>query len=127
MNAQEPLPDDDFLPTVVDSKGGEDVEKAAFPSHELPIPTYNVVSFRTYPADFSNPVPSAPRQLGPRFYKPSLEPFEPQPSSPPMYSTRPDASAMSSRTVVADTRSLKRSESSVSDASSTQSKRWVIE
>ncbi|KAF9821816.1 hypothetical protein IEO21_00246 [Rhodonia placenta] len=128
LNAQEPLPDDDFLPTVVDSKLGEDVEKAAFPSNDLPIPTYNSFTFGSQQAAAPpSPTPYGPRQLGPRFFNSNLEPFEPQPGTPPVYSPRADISVMSSRTAVGDSQSLKRSESNISDASSMQSRRWVIE
>lgn len=128
LNAQEPLPDDDFLPTVVDSKLGEDVEKAAFPSNDLPIPTYNSFAFGSQQAAAPpSPTPYGPRQLGPRFFNSNLEPFEPQPGTPPVYSPRADISVMSSRTAVGDSQSLKRSGSNISDASSMQSRRWVIE
>ncbi|KZT06306.1 uncharacterized protein LAESUDRAFT_737029 [Laetiporus sulphureus 93-53] len=127
LNAQEPISDDDFLPTAVETKGSEDVEKAHFPSDGLPIPTYLVSA--APPSPLASPVDPqfAPRRLGPRFFNPSLQPFEPQPDTPPVYGTRLDASALSSRTAVSDTRSFKRPESVMSDDSSTQSKRWVIE
>ncbi|CCM00316.1 uncharacterized protein FIBRA_02346 [Fibroporia radiculosa] len=119
LNAREPLTDDynNFLPTAIDSKCGEDVEKAEFPSSELPIPTYAAALSPT--ASISS-ASIAPAQLGPRFYNISGGPFELQ----------QDASfsdAASSRTAATDTNSLKRNPSNISNTSSTQSKRWVIE
>ncbi|CDO70217.1 hypothetical protein BN946_scf184942.g17 [Trametes cinnabarina] len=65
LNAQEELADDDYQ-----SPGEKaDAEKVAFPSNDLPIPTYSV-AFGGGGQDV--PPPSqmrfAPRQLGPRFY-----------------------------------------------------------
>ena len=69
MNAQQPLPGDDFEPAMVNYGGSkdswQDEEKIEFPSYNtsVPIPTY---------ADVPPPPPIhmtfAPRTLGPRFY-----------------------------------------------------------
>ncbi|KAI0932609.1 hypothetical protein AcV5_004218 [Taiwanofungus camphoratus] len=131
LNAQEPLPSDDFLPTAKDIEGNlADVEKADFPSTDLPIPTFSA----TFPAGSSAPFPSerqfVPRQLGPRFFSPSLTPFDPQPDLP-AYSTQPNPTFSSvSRIIVSDSHSLHQSEStseSGTSSSTMDSKRWVIE
>lgn len=72
MNAQEPLPGDDFLP-VTPANG--DVEKVAFPSNEKPIPTYSA----TFGVGAEVPPPRqmfAKRMMGPRFFNRSASPFE---------------------------------------------------
>lgn len=124
MNAEQPLPDDgkDFLPTAVDSKTG-DIEKVEFPSTKTLVPTY---------MDFDEAEPQA-RAMGPRFFNTSLQPFEQQADAPPAYSAPyGNGSPMSSRTVLGEMHSLRRTPTNSSDASnasdsSTRSKRWVIE
>jgi len=124
LNAEEPLSDgDDFLPAAVESKGGKDVEKVDFPSTNILVPTYMDPCLDREPTA---------RAMGPRFFNSSLQPFEPQPDAPPMYSAHGSASPISSRTAVAETNSLKRTPTNSSNASSgsnhsTRSKRWVIE
>jgi len=77
LNAQEPLPGDDFEPI----NRPEDVEKVAFPSNEKPVPTFSA----TFGSGSEVPVPSQMfkpgPQLGPRFFNPSAEPFESRPNS----------------------------------------------
>ncbi|KAJ7785881.1 hypothetical protein B0H16DRAFT_1670180 [Mycena metata] len=88
LNAQESLPGDDFVPIT---RGGDDMEKVAFPSNEKPVPTYSA----TFGSGSEVPVPSQmfrpSPQLGPRFFNSSAEPFESRsnssnnsPISPPM-------------------------------------------
>ncbi|OBZ79913.1 hypothetical protein A0H81_00460 [Grifola frondosa] len=79
LNAEEPLPGDDFIPVVPGEKA--DFEKAEFPSTEMPLPTYSI-AFGSGP-DVPSPAHMrfAPRQLGPRFYA-SQEPFDAQLESP---------------------------------------------
>ncbi|EPQ61083.1 hypothetical protein GLOTRDRAFT_113542 [Gloeophyllum trabeum ATCC 11539] len=65
LNAQEPLPGDDFEPV---SPGSEkmDEEKVQFPDHSVPVPTYSAA----FGSGNEVPPPSqmfAPRQMGPRF------------------------------------------------------------
>lgn len=125
MNAEQPLSDDgkDFLPTAVDSKTG-DVEKVEFPSTNTLVPTY---------MGFDDAEPPA-RAMGPRFFNPSLQPFERQAAdAPPAYGAPyGNGSPMSSQTAVGEMHSLKRTPTNSSNVSSgsdnsTRSKRWVIE
>ncbi|KAJ7169468.1 hypothetical protein C8R46DRAFT_897285 [Mycena filopes] len=78
LNAQESLPGDDFVPIT---RGGDDMEKVAFPSNEKPVPTYSA----TFGSGSEVPVPSQMfrpgPQLGPRFFNSSAEPFERRPNS----------------------------------------------
>ncbi|KAJ7042664.1 hypothetical protein C8F04DRAFT_1076686 [Mycena alexandri] len=78
LNAQESLPGDDFVPIT---RGGDDMEKVAFPSNEKPVPTYSA----TFGSGSEVPVPSQmfrpSPQLGPRFFNSSAEPFESRPNS----------------------------------------------
>ncbi|KZT74909.1 hypothetical protein DAEQUDRAFT_720098 [Daedalea quercina L-15889] len=126
LSAEEPLSDgDDFLATTVESKGGKDVEKVAFPSTNTLVPTYMGPNFEH--------IEPAPRAMGPRFFNSSLQPFEPQSDAPPAYGMPyGSGSPMSSRTVVGEGNSLKRTPTNSSRVSSgsndsTRSKRWVIE
>jgi hypothetical protein len=63
LNAQEPLPGDDFAPVGY----GSDPEKVDFPSKQQPIPTFSA----TFGKGSEVPVPSQmfPAQLGPRFFR----------------------------------------------------------
>lgn len=71
MNAQEPLPGDDFAPVY-----SSDMEKVEFPSNEKPIPTYSAA----FGSGAEVPPPSqmfaSQPKLGPRFFDSSAEPFE---------------------------------------------------
>ncbi|KAF5384691.1 hypothetical protein D9757_006242 [Collybiopsis confluens] len=77
LNAQEPLPGDDFAPVTY----GTDPEKVAFPSNHQPIPTFSA----TFGKGSEVPVPSqmfpAHAQMGPRFFR-SSEPFDSRSVSP---------------------------------------------
>ncbi|KAH9947951.1 hypothetical protein B0H21DRAFT_851085, partial [Amylocystis lapponica] len=130
LNAQEPIPDETFFPRPIDSKVDGDIEKAAFPSNDLPIPTFSVA----FGSGSEVPPPSqmrfGPRQLGPRFYDRSLDPFDPQPTSGRPVSPSPSTFSHST----ASTGSLSRGGSQSSQKSGTSetsfashSKRWVIE
>ncbi|KAI8995420.1 hypothetical protein BD414DRAFT_534588 [Trametes punicea] len=123
LNAQEELPDDDYR-----SPGGKsDSEKVAFPSTDLPIPTFSV-AFGGGGQDV--PLPSqmrfAPRQMGPRFYAHS---YDSAGSNP--FSTPTDGSALSRHSSRSSQHSQTSVQSSHSNASSTagsqRGKRWVIE
>jgi len=76
LNAQEPLPGDDFIPVVPGEKGNGDPEKVDFPSTDRPIPTFSA----TFGSGLDVPPPSQmrfpPRQMGPRFTNSSAQPFE---------------------------------------------------
>lgn len=103
VNAQEPLPGDDFSPVT-----GPDIEKIAFPSNEKPIPTFSA----TFGSGSQVPPPSQmfSGRLGPRFFNPSAEPFEPLRDSFPISAPRP---------------ALTRTPSQSSDGSSKH--RWLLE
>ncbi|KAJ3741615.1 hypothetical protein DFH05DRAFT_1506789 [Lentinula detonsa] len=75
LNAQEPLPGDDFTPVTF----GSDPEKVAFPSNQQPIPTFSAA----FGKGNEVPVPSQmfPTQMGPRFFR-SAEPFDSRSVSP---------------------------------------------
>jgi len=79
LNAQEPLPGDDFSPVQPDNVTSSDPEKVEFPSARGGIPTFSVA----FGKDNDVPPPSqmnfGPPRLGPRFTNPPLEPFDPQP------------------------------------------------
>ncbi|ESK98192.1 hypothetical protein Moror_309 [Moniliophthora roreri MCA 2997] len=79
LNAQEPLPGDDFTPVYA----ATDLEKVDFPSNEKPIPTFSA-AFGKGP---EVPVPShmfpSRSSNGPRFFQRSAVPFEsPRSGSP---------------------------------------------
>ncbi|KAL1951764.1 hypothetical protein VTO73DRAFT_913 [Trametes versicolor] len=120
LNAQEELPDDDY--TTPGEKG--DTEKVAFPSNDLPIPTYSV-AFGGNGQDV--PPPSqmrfAPRHMGPRFYSGSTDPFE-----TPTGSDAATERSASPTLYRQSSRSSQHSQSSIQSSSSQKSKtRWVIE
>ena len=110
VNAQEPLPGDDFEPATMSNAYEDSIyeEKVAFPDFDGPIPTFNA----SYP---SIPPPSyayAPRTLGPRFYNAAADPFDPQPN--PSLSRQWSASSGHSTSSTRSDMSMK-------------GKRWVIE
>ncbi|THH21010.1 hypothetical protein EW146_g465 [Bondarzewia mesenterica] len=78
LNAQEPLPGDDFVP-VGPGQTYQDPEKVNFPSSDRPIPTFSA----TFGTGSEVPPPSqmrfGPRQLGPRFFNTQAQPFETSP------------------------------------------------
>lgn len=120
VNAQEELPDDDY--TTPGEKG--DTEKVAFPSNDLPIPTYSV-AFGGNGQDA--PPPSqmrfAPRHMGPRFYSGSTDPFE-----TPTGSDAATERSASPTLYRQSSRSSQHSQTSIQSSSSQKSKtRWVIE
>ncbi|KAJ7770883.1 hypothetical protein DFH07DRAFT_805539 [Mycena maculata] len=149
LNAQEPLPGDDFVP--ITSAG--DIEKVAFPSNEKPVPTFSA----TFGSGSEVPVPSQmfkpSPQLGPRFFNSSAEPFESRPNSnssspisPPMAAltrTPSNSSYQSGATAIPTKRDSGRSFGSLnsyydyssgsnharqdSETNTIGSKRWVIE
>jgi hypothetical protein len=75
LNAQEPLPGDDFAPVT----HGTDPEKVEFPSNHQPIPTFSAA----FGKGSEVPVPSQmfPAQMGPRFFR-SAQPFDSRSTSP---------------------------------------------
>ncbi|KAJ3890652.1 hypothetical protein GG344DRAFT_66081 [Lentinula edodes] len=75
LNAQEPLPGDDFTPVNY----GSDPEKVEFPSNQQPIPTFSAA----FGKGNEVPVPNQmfPSQMGPRFFR-STEPFDSRSVSP---------------------------------------------
>ncbi|KAH9853099.1 hypothetical protein C2E23DRAFT_823292 [Lenzites betulinus] len=117
LNAQEELPEDDY--TTPGEKA--DSEKVAFPSNDLPIPTFSVA----FGSGQEVPPPSqmrfAPRQMGPRFYSGSTDS---NPFDTPIGS---DGSASPPPLYRQNSRSSQHSQSSVQSAGSQRSKRWVIE
>ncbi|KAI9068033.1 hypothetical protein FKP32DRAFT_1562565 [Trametes sanguinea] len=129
LNAQEELAEDDY------QTPGEkaDSEKVAFPSTDLPIPTYSV-AFGGGSSGQDVPPPSqmrfAPRQMGPRFYA-STTTTQSSASNPFSTPSPTDGSVLSRQ----DSRSSQHSQTSVrsagsnasSSAGSARSKRWVIE
>ncbi|OCH96709.1 hypothetical protein OBBRIDRAFT_787278 [Obba rivulosa] len=133
LQAQEPLADDDFAPGVMGEKA--DMEKAEFPSNDLPIPTFSAA----FGSGSEVPPPSQMRfgppgrQKGPRFFNQSLEPFEAPSDAPPYsvneassYDSKSGDSALNRSDSGSSYRSDVSSEGSTSDHS-TRSKRWVIE
>ncbi|KAJ3824035.1 hypothetical protein F5878DRAFT_627986 [Lentinula raphanica] len=75
LNAQEPLPGDDFTPVTFAS----DPEKVEFPSNQQPIPTFSAA----FGKGNEVPVPSQmfPTQMGPRFFR-SAQPFDSRSTTP---------------------------------------------
>ncbi|THU91634.1 hypothetical protein K435DRAFT_840922 [Dendrothele bispora CBS 962.96] len=67
LQAQEPLPGDDFSPIT----NPDDIEKVAFPT-EAPLPTYSAAFGKEVPP----PSQMFPARMGPRFFRTSSEPFE---------------------------------------------------
>ncbi|OSD05908.1 hypothetical protein PYCCODRAFT_1404746 [Trametes coccinea BRFM310] len=128
LNAQEELGEDDY------QTPGEkaDSEKVAFPSTDLPIPTYSV-AFGGGSSGQDVPPPSqmrfAPRQMGPRFYTST------QSSASNPFSTPSPTDGSGSVLSRQDSRSSQHSQTSVrsagsnasSSAGSARGKRWVIE
>lgn len=127
LNAQEPLPGDDFKPVT----GVSDLEKVDFPSNDKPIPTFSVA----FGSGDEVPPPTQmfAQRLGPRFYNPSAEPFETPRNTPP--TTAPpselsaDAQPRSPIGSIASYYSYSPTDSSFSrsDTSGQNGKRWVIE
>ncbi|KAI0274892.1 hypothetical protein BC834DRAFT_978153 [Gloeopeniophorella convolvens] len=136
LNAQEPLPGDDFV-RVVPGEKGVDEEKVDFPSTGRPIPTFSA----TFGSGAEVPPPSQMRfnTMGPRFFNESATPFDLHidtrsiAAPPTAYSASPKTGSPDS------TRPLIRQGSQHSTASSTSSNttiteqqhigraRWVIE
>ncbi|KAI0651545.1 hypothetical protein C8Q79DRAFT_933948 [Trametes meyenii] len=124
LNAQEELPDDDYH--TPGEKG--DAEKVAFPSNEMPIPTFSVAFGG---AGREVPLPSqmfAPRQMGPRFYSGSSQGSGENPFMTPVDGNTTRSGSPTSYTLSRhSSRSSQHSQSSVESSSSLKSKRWVIE
>ncbi|KAJ3769901.1 hypothetical protein FB446DRAFT_692974 [Lentinula raphanica] len=75
LNAQEPLPGDDFTPVTFAS----DLEKVEIPSSQQHIPTFSAA----FGKGNEVPVPSQefPAQMGPRFFR-SAQPFDSRSTTP---------------------------------------------
>lgn len=121
LNAQEPLPGDDFTPVK-----GSDLEKVDFPSNEKPIPTFSA----TFGSGSEVPPPSqmfsASRgRLGPRFFNPSAEPFESPPEGLVISAPSPALTRESSSHSHSD--SFGTLHSYYSYSSSPGKQRWLIE
>jgi len=71
VNAQEPLPGDDFAPVT---EGSSDIEKVDFPSNQHAIPTFST----TFEVPVPAPMFSQPHRMGPRFFNSSAQPFDAQ-------------------------------------------------
>ncbi|KAI0047810.1 hypothetical protein FA95DRAFT_1518454 [Auriscalpium vulgare] len=115
LNAQEPLPGDDFVPVTYGEKG--DIEKVDFPSTDRPIPTFSAA----FGSGAEVPPPTqmfAAGRMGPRFYNQSAQPFEQSTDSvanpEPAYS---EASSASHNGVPSSVRPLVRQGSSTSQFS----------
>ena len=141
VNAQQPLPGDDFEPayppsdassfTYMDDKWGSDEEKVEFPSYNtsIPIPPYAQV-----PAPPPAHMQTAARVLGPRFYQASVNPgfsFDQRPAMD-SYTTmvsQPNSVKNLSRQTSGSSQHSIGSMSSVaaSSPSTMRGKRWVIE
>lgn len=67
VNAEEPLPGDDFVPVVPNEKRFSDAEKFDFPSADYPIPTYDATFGQNDDDDIPPPV-GGPQVMGPRFF-----------------------------------------------------------
>ncbi|KAI0374485.1 hypothetical protein BV20DRAFT_936156 [Pilatotrama ljubarskyi] len=125
LNAQEELADDDYRTPGEKS----DSEKVAFPSNDLPIPTFSVA----FGSGQEVPPPSqmrfAPRQMGPRFYAASSQASSGSGGNP--FDTPTDGNTMRSDSPPPlyrqTSRSSQHSQSSVQSSSSQKSRRWVIE
>lgn len=141
LNAQEPLPGDDFTPVY-----NSDMEKIDFPSNEKPIPTFSATfgSGPEVPPPSHMFAPRAPR-MGPRFYNQAAEPFETPRNTiasptPALTRTSSVDSNQSSTVMHSDTRSITKSvgtlatyysysptEGSPRNDTVVGGKRWVIE
>ncbi|KIJ68694.1 hypothetical protein HYDPIDRAFT_24949 [Hydnomerulius pinastri MD-312] len=123
LNAQEPLPGDDFEPVV----WGSDPEKVVFPSNDRPVPTYSA----TFGSGQEVPPPSQmfpPRSNWQRFARPmrmSDQSFLQQP--PPVKTRPPSAHTSESLQRHGSQNSAHSFASTNSVGSSTEAKRWVIE
>ncbi|KAI0343999.1 hypothetical protein BDW22DRAFT_1392179 [Trametopsis cervina] len=143
LNAQQPLPGDDFEPAyppssptsfsssyIADKKWGSDEEKIDFPSYDtsIPIPTYAQV-VAPPPAHMQN----APRTLGPRFYQTQMGggmPFDQRTiaSSDPSVATKVGDPPLSRHGSGSSQHSIGSMRSMSSDNSQNmRGKRWVIE
>ncbi|KII93632.1 hypothetical protein PLICRDRAFT_35861 [Plicaturopsis crispa FD-325 SS-3] len=126
LNAQEPLPGDDFVPAL---PYGNDLEKVDFPSNEKPVPTYSAA----FGSGDEVPPPGqmfAGRQMGPRFYSANAEPFESEAdvTAPQRAHTRSPSEVSREAPLVRKTsRASERSFDSTTSSSLGHSKRWVIE
>jgi len=121
LTAEEPLLGDNFV--SVDSS---DVEKVNFPSIAAPIPTYSA----TFGSGDEVPPPNQMNfgALGPRFYRKSLEPFEPQPPAPIHTRTLSSASKSSHAGSIGSTSSEGSSNrDGMSEERLVRNHRWVIE
>jgi hypothetical protein len=67
VNAEEPLPGDDFIRVTPDEKTMSDPEKIDFPAAVGPVPTYEAAFGYEDDEEDDMPPPGA-RSLGPRFY-----------------------------------------------------------
>ncbi|KIK71377.1 hypothetical protein GYMLUDRAFT_33530 [Collybiopsis luxurians FD-317 M1] len=67
LNAQEPLPGDDFAPVTY----GSDPEKVAFPSNQQPIPTFSAAFGKGAEVPLPTQMFPAHTQMGPRFFRSS--------------------------------------------------------
>lgn len=141
LNAQQPLPGDDFEPayppsdassfTYTDDKWGSDEEKVEFPSYHtsIPIPPYAQV-----PAPPPAHMQTAARVLGPRFYQASGNPgfsFDQRPamdSYTTMVSQPSSGKNLSRQTSGSSQHSIGSISSFAASSPSTmRGKRWVIE
>ncbi|EIN13407.1 hypothetical protein PUNSTDRAFT_48389 [Punctularia strigosozonata HHB-11173 SS5] len=135
LNAQEPLPGDDFAtvtPGDVEAAYNEKEEKVEFPSTtggSRPIPTFSAA----FGAGAEVPPPSqmqfAPRHMGPRFNNPSAEPFDTastvgRSSEPSEYGSNAPLTRQVSVSSVGSDRSTRTTDSQRSIGSK---QRWVIE
>jgi len=143
LAAQEPIPDERVPePYVPGEKNEDDLEKVNFPSHEEAIPTFSVA----FGSGDEVPPPSQMfngRQMGPRFYNQSAEPFEAErpglhrsPSSGSLsperdyaHSTlaRQDSHRSDHSTRTTNTTLTRNTSHSSQSSSASRSKRWVIE
>ncbi|KAJ7596724.1 hypothetical protein C8J56DRAFT_1106125 [Mycena floridula] len=132
LNAQEPLPGDDFSPVY-----SSDLEKVDFPSNEKPIPTFSA----TFGSGPEVPPPSQmfASRMGPRFFNSAAEPFESPRSTvlpePALTRTSSRSSDQSSTVMhssenhgtIGSYYSYSPSEGSPRNDTSIGGKRWVIE
>ncbi|KAG7099581.1 hypothetical protein E1B28_001411 [Marasmius oreades] len=135
LNAQEPLPGDEFTPVYQTS----DIEKVDFPSSDKPIPTFSAAFGRGAEVPPPNQMFPTRGSNGPRFFQRSAVPFE-SPRGSDGYITPPE-SVMTRDNSRSDT--LSRSDSNEdynynhsgnqhfrsdsSDSGKTVGGRWVIE
>ncbi|KAH7915129.1 hypothetical protein BJ138DRAFT_201706 [Hygrophoropsis aurantiaca] len=124
LNAQEPLPGEDFVP-VTASSFGNDLEKVSFPSNDEPIPTYSAAfGPEFHPAQHLSPQDMTQQTSGPIMLRqPSLRPYAPAIVREPSQRSYATLERQPSKSSVYSSSSY----ASEGSGESGHSQRWVIE